>query len=60
VRPIDERALLQNLLGKSENDAQAVIYSLPGFESGSINFWPLWTRRVPDNSRKVKIIINGS
>lgn len=57
VRPIDKQALLQNLLGKSENDAQAVIYSLPGFESGSINFWPFWVRSVPSNSNKVKIII---
>lgn len=58
TRPIDEEALLRNLLGKKEGDAQAIIYSLPGFESGSINFWPFWVRTVPDDVDKVKIVIN--
>jgi len=57
VRPIDENSLSSNLIGKNENDAQAVIYSLPGFESGSINFRPFWVKTVPNNAEKLKIII---
>ena len=57
ARPIEENALMRNLIGKKEDDAQAVIYSLPGFKSGSINFWPFWVGTIPDNPDKVRIII---
>ncbi|MBI4119583.1 MAG: hypothetical protein HY456_01915 [Parcubacteria group bacterium] len=58
VRSLDREALIRNVSGKKENDAKAVIFSLPGLESANLTFWPFWVRRVPVNQTKIKITVD--
>lgn len=57
ARAIDADALKVRILGKTKEDLQSVVFSVPGLESAHISLWPFWVRSVPTNAEKVKVVI---
>ena len=55
TRPFDAEALKAEAQGKNETDLRALIFSVPGVESGEVRLWPFWTRRVPQNPQRIII-----
>ncbi len=45
--PIDTEKLKGTLVGKSELELKALLFSIPGLASANISFWPFWVDRVP-------------
>lgn len=56
-RGIDFDDLKQKLLGQSENDLKAKIFSLPGLDSAQISLWPFWVKKVPTNAKKINLLL---
>lgn len=57
ARTIDTASLQERLLGKTQNDLQGIVFSVPGLESVQVSLWPFWVKRVPVDPAKVKVII---
>lgn len=52
---VDVDGLRSKLVGKSEKELRPLLASLPGIESVTVSLWPIWVRRVPLSSDKIKI-----
>lgn len=58
IRTFDPEKFKTEILGKRYADFQTSALSIPGTESVKSVLWPFWTRSVPKNPDKVKVIIN--
>ncbi len=58
ARAFDPEKFKAEILGKKYADFRAAAISVPGTESVKSALWPFWTRSVPKNTQKVRIIIN--
>ncbi len=41
--------------GKKRADLQALVFSIPGIQSGEARLWPFWVTRVPKNTDRIII-----
>lgn len=57
ARHIDASVLKKELLGKSETELKSKVFALPGLKTATISLWPFWVKSVPNNPKKVKIIV---
>ena len=55
---IDQRALVQQVMGKTESDLKTLIFSLPDIESAQISLWPFWVKTVPGRESRIKILVD--
>jgi len=58
IKPINEKKLRQQIVGKSESDLKASIFGLPGLENAQVSLWPFWVSKVPHKQSKIKISID--
>ncbi len=56
-RTIDEKTLLQNVRGQSEDGLKGIVAAISGVESAEVSLWPFWVRKVPDNLEKIKLTV---
>ena len=56
---LDEEKLKKELAGKSEIDFRQYLSSLPEVDVAKVTFWPFWVKKIPSNTNKIKIIIEG-
>ncbi len=47
----------QKIMGKNELEIKTLIFSQSGIEKAKVNLWPFWLKKVPNNTNKIKIII---
>lgn len=55
VKPLDAEALKRGIRGKTEEELAATLRGFPGLERASVNLWPFWVRRVPENIKKITV-----
>ncbi len=58
VPAINQQALTQQVMGKTEMDLQTLIFSLPDIESAQISLWPFWVKTVPTREGRIKILVD--
>lgn len=58
AKKINVEELKKNLAGKSQTELKPTLFSLPGFESGTVSTWPFFVRRVPNSIEKIRVEIN--
>ena len=54
--PVDVEKLKSTMVGKSELELKASLFTIPGLANIQVSFWPFWVNRVP-NKNKVDIIV---
>ncbi|MDP3724983.1 MAG: hypothetical protein Q8R20_00750 [Nanoarchaeota archaeon] len=54
---VDPQTLTGTLLGKSSEEVKKVIFGLPGLDRARVSLWPFWVNKVPQNEKKVKIVV---
>lgn len=54
---VDVGGLRSKLAGKSKNELQSSLSGLPGIESVTVSLWPIWVKRVPVSSDKIKVTV---
>lgn len=57
VRHVDVEVLKNNIMGKSETELKTAIFSLPGLKSATVSLWPFWVKTVPNEIKKIEIVI---
>lgn len=57
-QPINIEAFKNYVLNKKENELKVFVFSLPGVERATFSLWPIWVRKVPDSSDKIKVEVN--
>ena len=55
--PIDISKLTGEIMGKSESELKSSILSLPGVDTLSVDFYPMWVVSVPKNASKINISV---
>ncbi len=55
---INSADLKADLLGKGEAALKRAILGIPNLEKVDISLWPFWVKSVPNNPRKVDLIVN--
>ena len=58
AKKINVEELKKNLAGKSQTELKPILFSLPGFEGGTVSTWPFFVRRVPKSLEKISVEIN--
>jgi len=58
MKNIDENALKDRIIGKSENDLKAMLFSVAGLESAEVSLWPFWVRKTPSKSSRIFITVD--
>ena len=58
AKKIDSEDLKSKIAGKSQSELKPVLFSLSGFESGTVSTWPFWVRRVPENLSKITVKVD--
>ena len=46
------------IVGKSLGEARSAIVGLPGLADAKISVWPIWLRHLPNDARRVTIVVN--
>lgn len=41
--------------GKKQTELQALVFSIPGIQSGEARLWPFWVTRVPKNTSRIMV-----
>ncbi|MEK7146687.1 MAG: hypothetical protein AAB772_00335 [Patescibacteria group bacterium] len=54
-RAIDIESVRKQAAGKKETELKALIFALPGLETGKISFWPFWVSRAPRDLSRIAI-----
>jgi len=55
ARSFDTEAFRSDIVGKSGSELKALIFSVPGVESGKADLWPIWVRSVPSDLSKITV-----
>lgn len=53
ARPFNIEEFKAQAAGKNASEITSLIYSVQGFKSGGVDLWPIWVRRVPQNTKKI-------
>ena len=53
VRTFDIDNFKREAAGKKQAGLQALIFSIPGIQSGEARLWPFWVTRVPKNTDRI-------
>ncbi len=56
--PLDLDAVRKKVVGKSEDELKAILFTIPGIESAQITLWPSYVRRVPKSPSPQKLIFS--
>lgn len=56
-RVIDQKSLLQNVRGQTEEGLKGIIAVIEGVEGAEVSFWPVWVRKVPQSLEKIELIV---
>jgi hypothetical protein len=57
-KPVDVGDLRRRIVGKSETDLKALVFSLPGLKTARVSLWPFWVSQVPDDQGKIAITVD--
>ncbi len=57
-KPINGDDFKAQILGKSEADLKAIIFSSSNIEKADVGFWPFWVSGVPNDKERIKIEVN--
>lgn len=57
VPDLNKESLTAEFLGKKEDVLKSLVFSLPGLEKAKVSFWPFWVHGVPQDSKKVNIVV---
>ena len=58
VRPFDMEQFKSSAAGKSKEELETLIFTIPGVDGGKVSFWPFWVGRVPDKPERVFVDVN--
>ncbi|MFA5778308.1 MAG: hypothetical protein WC870_02375 [Candidatus Paceibacterota bacterium] len=58
VWKLDINKFITDLLGKSKKDFNQVLFQYGNIDSATLIISPVWKRSIPDQSKKIKVIIN--
>lgn len=58
TRPLDVDGFRAESLGKNREELENLMFSIPGIESGRVNFWPFWIGSVPERESRVFVDVN--
>ena len=58
IPAIDQQALIQQIMGKTESELQTIIFALPDIETAQISLWPFWVATVPKSEGRIKILLD--
>ncbi len=58
ARRLDVEELKAKMLNKNKQELQAMLLSIPGLETASINLWPRWVGSVPAQMDKVSLMVD--
>lgn len=53
TRNFDTNRFKGEVAGKNKADLQALVFSIPGIQSGEARLWPFWVTRVPQNTNRI-------
>ena len=53
AQPFDLEKFKSEAFGKDEAGLKALIFSVPGVQSGEVRFWPFWVKKVPEKGDKI-------
>ena len=56
---IDIPALKENLAGQSEVEVRKYLADQEEIERAKVSFWPFWVKKIPNQEKKIKIIIES-
>ncbi|MEK7555261.1 MAG: hypothetical protein AAB516_00340 [Patescibacteria group bacterium] len=54
---IDIGTFRESIKNKSESELRGAVFSLPKVEKVEVSFWPFWVNQVPDNTDRIKVVI---
>jgi hypothetical protein len=57
VAELDTEALGPELIGEDEEAVKQIVFALPGLMRAHVSLWPFWVRRVPNDLKKIKIVV---
>jgi len=52
---IDESCLKNALKGKTLNETELYLKNYPEIRTSSVQFWPFWVKKVPQNNEKIRV-----
>ncbi len=53
TRTFDVGRFKSEAAGKNRADLQALVFEIPGVQSGEVRLWPFWVVRVPEDTRRI-------
>lgn len=56
-QPIDIDEFQESVKNKKESALRAMVFSLPGVERVTVSFWPFWVKQVPDEEKRIKVMV---
>lgn len=54
-RPIDLGDFKTRIIGKTQDELKAIIFSTDSIEKADVSLWPFWVRAVPNDLERVKV-----
>lgn len=55
TRVFDVDRFRQEAAGKNKAELQALVFAIPGLQSGEARLWPFWVARVPQNTDRIMV-----
>ncbi len=56
-QPINIDEFRESVKSKKEAELRGMVFSLPGVEKVAVSFWPFWVKQVPDDIKRIKVVI---
>ncbi|MEE8131569.1 MAG: hypothetical protein V3T98_00770, partial [Candidatus Paceibacterota bacterium] len=56
-QPIDIDEFRELVKNKKEAELRGMVFSLPGVERVTVSFWPFWVKQVPDDTKRIKVVV---
>ena len=53
TRTFDDNRFKSEAAGKNRADLQALVFAIPGIQSGEVRLWPFWVTKVPKNADRI-------
>lgn len=54
-RPIDLGDFKARVMGKTQDELKAIIFSTDSLEKADVSLWPFWVQAVPNDAERVKV-----
>jgi len=55
---VDQNKILSEILGKNKKDFNKILSEYPDIESANLSIKPIWKTTIPENNKKIKILVN--